>query len=345
MSCFGAQCYFLGAGTSAPAGLPSWNGLLNKVNKELGSPLGEGMWTTLDVRREEYIEKGDLKKIKGANGKEEYIWDTPEWKGKKWDGFPQLAEEMQNGDLRTDDEKEKEPFKSVIAKHTDSPKYAMGQSLLACMPVRAAITQNYDTLFEKASNGVNAFGGKPYAADKMAILPYAPKQEASRWLLKMHGCVSRPDSIVLTSKDYIKYETSSAQALGGLVQAELMTSHMMFVGFSMTDPNFERLIQSVKEAYGDDDKREGAGTIIALGAAPTKEETKRLKEFGLTTEVVAEGPKANWFIPYCKDDPYRTNASRETEIFYDYLLFRRLTLPTRSLKTNSKVLSHTMRSR
>jgi len=37
---------------------------------------------------------------------------------------------------------------------------------------------------------------------------------------------------------------------------------------------------------------------------------------------VAEGPREYWFIPYSKDAPHRTNASRETEIFYDYLLLQ-----------------------
>ena len=314
-------CFFLGAGVSAPAGLPSWNGLLEKVNADVGSPLGKGsdeMWTSLNDRREEYIEKGDLKKIKVADGKEEYIWDTPEWKGKKWDDFPQLAEEIQNGDRRSNDEKVKEQFKSVIAKYTDSTKHAIGHALLACMPVRAAITQNYDTLFEKASHGVNAFEGRPYAADKMAILPYAPKQEASRWLLKMHGCVSRPDSIVLTSEDYIKYETSSAKALGGLVQSELMISHMMFVGFSMTDPNFERLIQSVKEAYGDDGIRKGAGTIINLTAAPAWMKEK-YAEYGIATESIAADIEWCGYNEEIRDN---TNPSREIEIWYDYMAMR-----------------------
>ena len=33
-----------------------------------------------------------------------------------------------------------------------------------------------------------------------------------------------------------------------VVQAQLMTSHMLFVGFSGTDDNYQRLLQSVVEA-------------------------------------------------------------------------------------------------
>ena len=71
------------------------------------------------------------------------------------------------------------------------------------------------------------------------MLPMSPIPSAKRWLLKMHGCVTRPEDIVLTRTDYIRYAESNA-ALGGIVQALMMTKHMMFVGFSLTDDNFHR---------------------------------------------------------------------------------------------------------
>jgi hypothetical protein len=197
------------------------------------------------------------------------------------------------------------------------PKCAVGHALLACLPVRSTITTNYDTLFEKASHNVNAFGGRPYARDKMAVLPYAPKKDCQRWLLKMHGGVTKPDSIVLTAEDYQKYENSTAAALGGLVQAELMTSHMMFVGFSMTDANFERLIDSVVAAYGGE-KRDGAGTIVNLGAAPAWM-VEKFAKYGIKTESIAADVKWN---PYDASNRHNTNPSREIEIWYDYMAMR-----------------------
>ena len=205
------------------------------------------------------------------------MWKEGLLQGKVWDDYLQIAEELLKaavkkwGNVKVGTCE----FKKIVAGHCNAPKHAMGQSLLACVPARSSITTNYDTLFELASNGVNAFGGRPYSKDKMAVLPYSPKKECARWLLKMHGCCNHTDSIVLTAQDYKDYETSSQAALGGLVQSELMTSHMMFVGFSMTDANFMRLVESVSEAYGDQGCRTGAGTIINVGT-PSAEKVEAL---------------------------------------------------------------------
>src|SRR5688572_19486590 len=32
-------------------------------------------------------------------------------------------------------------------------------------------------------------------AGALAVLPYEPSHRAARWILKMHGCVTRPDDI------------------------------------------------------------------------------------------------------------------------------------------------------
>eukprot|EP00957_Ditylum_brightwellii_P025161 1904113-Ditylum_brightwellii.AAC.1 len=85
-------------------------------------------------------------------------------------------------------------------------------------------------------------------SEALSVIPYAPVRGADRWLLKMHGCVSSPESIVITSDDYRTYESGRKKALAGLVQANLMTSHLLFVGFSLTDPNYQRIIEEVRHA-------------------------------------------------------------------------------------------------
>ena len=63
----------------------------------------------------------------------------------------------------------------------------------------------------------------------------------------MHGCLSRPKSIVLTRESYLRYEERNA-ALAGIVQAMLITRQMLFLGFSLTDDNFHRIIDAVRRA-------------------------------------------------------------------------------------------------
>ncbi|MEZ4241327.1 MAG: SIR2 family protein [Myxococcota bacterium] len=101
---------------------------------------------------------------------------------------------------------------------------ALAHGLVAGLPLREFITTNYDDCFERACAAID----RP-----VARLPYVPASGAHRWLLKMHGCVSVPSDIVLTWEDYARYAQRSA-ALAGIVQAMLMTKHMLFVGFSST---------------------------------------------------------------------------------------------------------------
>jgi hypothetical protein len=130
-------------------------------------------------------------------------------------------------------------FRDSVARLTHSDCFALGHALAAGLPIRESVTTNYDDLFERAS----------YAAtgDRPSILPYDPSSVAKRWLLKLHGSVDNPQDIVLTRADYLRYE-SDRGALYGIVQAMLMTRHILFVGFSLTDDNFHRLADEVRRA-------------------------------------------------------------------------------------------------
>lgn len=116
--------------------------------------------------------------------------------------------------------------------------YGLGHLALAALPARGAVTTNYDRLYELASEDVG---------DPVSVLPYEPSAATRSWVLKMHGCVTRPEDIVLTRADFLRYDQRRA-ALRGVVQAMLLTRHMLFVGFSMNDDNFHRIVDDVRQA-------------------------------------------------------------------------------------------------
>ena len=125
------------------------------------------------------------------------------------------------------------------------------------------VTTNYDELFERASRAI----GKD-----VSVLPHAPTAGPDRWLLKMHGCVTDPESIVLTREDYLRYD-QRRQALAGIVQALLMMRHMLFVGFSLNDDNFHRIADAVRRARSPSigpspTSVDRFGTAVALFADP-----------------------------------------------------------------------------
>ena len=134
--------------------------------------------------------------------------------------------------------------------------HSLLHGLLACLPAAEVITQNYDRLYEVAAMGA----GMPVAA-----LPYTPGDVHSRWLLKMHGCVSVPEDIVIRREDYLRYSERRA-ALAGIVQATLLTRKMLFVGFSLRDGNFHRAVDDVRRAVV---HKEGKRLGTALFLAPS----------------------------------------------------------------------------
>ncbi|MFT6397136.1 MAG: hypothetical protein ACJAYU_001882 [Bradymonadia bacterium] len=126
--------------------------------------------------------------------------------------------------------------------------YALGHLFVGGLPARGAVTTNYDQLYENAASDL----GKP-----VSVLPYQPTAASSTWLLKLHGCVTAPEDIVLTRADYLRYDQRRA-ALRGVVQAMLLTRHMLFVGFSLNDDNFHRIVDDVRRAVRGEYAQEGA---------------------------------------------------------------------------------------
>lgn len=120
--------------------------------------------------------------------------------------------------------------------------------LLFCLAPTSIVTQNYDELIERAFECRSLAEDSRHRKEDLSVIPYKPRRESTRWLLKMHGCVSCPSDIVLAASDYKNYEAGRLRALSGLVQANLMTSHLLFCGFSMTDPNYIRILNEVRHA-------------------------------------------------------------------------------------------------
>lgn len=137
--------------------------------------------------------------------------------------------------------------------------YSLAHGLVASLPVEETITTNYDRLFESACEAA----GRP-----CAVLPYNPGTQHDRWLLKMHGCLSRPEDIVLTRESYLRYAERNA-ALAGIVQAMLITRHMLYLGFGLGDDNFLRIVDAVRRAMVPGASDEASGGQPGSSAAHT----------------------------------------------------------------------------
>ncbi len=146
-------------------------------------------------------------------------------------------------------------FAHAIIDSVDVPRYGIAPPLLAALEAEQAITLNYDRLFEWAALD----GGRP-----RRVIP-GPSTGEERWLLKLHGSVDDPLSIVLTREDYLGFNADRA-ALSSLVKATLMTRHLLFVGFGVKDPHFHEIVHDVRRAVPD--KSQAFGTVLTLNDDP-----------------------------------------------------------------------------
>lgn len=132
---------------------------------------------------------------------------------------------------------------------------ALGHVLLASLGCAEAVTTNYDRLYEKA---VRMQRGRGNVA---TVLPWASPRPGKQWVLKLHGDVQTPDSIVLTRRQFVSFDSETRPA-GALLQSLLVTRHVLFVGASMADDNVVRLAYEVdrfRRAHG---LKGGVGTLL-----------------------------------------------------------------------------------
>lgn len=187
----------------------------------------------------------------------------------------------------------KTSFNQAIAKRVKLNRYGLAPALLASLGSREAITLNYDTLFETAS----ADAGFP-----RTVIP-GGVQKKNAWLLKLHGSVTDPKSIVLTRDDYLSFNVSR-NALSALVKATLMTQHLLFVGFGLEDDHFHEILHDVRRALPKaPHEKNGIATAMMLSKDPLGE-----RMWSNQLSLVSMGPETNG------------RTARALEMFLDYLV-------------------------
>ena len=86
----------------------------------------------------------------------------------------------------------------VQALKTEPDLFSASHNLIKQLPVSLVVTTNYDRLFEHHFDKQPSVGYSTVISD--AEVPYA--DASGKTLIKMNGCVSRPDSIIATRDDF-----------------------------------------------------------------------------------------------------------------------------------------------
>jgi SIR2-like domain len=124
---------------------------------------------------------------------------------------------------------------------------------LASLPFPIVVTTNYDRIFERALQGS---GKEPhvsvYSPDHNTPTADHKKFDAQRpFVFKIHGDISRPESIVITDEDYIHFVMRMRDREPYYPVPETINYRMkcwptLFVGYRLTDYNLRLLFKSLR---------------------------------------------------------------------------------------------------
>jgi hypothetical protein len=202
-----------------------------------------------------------------------------------------------------------ETYNHVLTEALDSQRHGIGHAMLASLPVTRMVTTNFDPCMELALQG--ALG-----VDEFRVLIGQAADSSKPWLLKLNGDIGDPDSIVLTTEDFERHSVEN-EALHGVVQALLLTSHLLFVGFSFTDNSFLRLAEAVTRVLRN-----------ARGASPNEQTHTAI---ALTPNDLKDIGYQDLDILKMSDDVADIpDAGRQLEIFLDRLCWKAISVNDRA---------------
>lgn len=122
--------------------------------------------------------------------------------------------------------------------------------ILARLPISTVWTSNYDCLLEET---YRKHGRKVEVKLSIANLAQAQRSRDVT-VYKMHGCMTQPQDAVLTKDDYERYDSKRALFSDSL-RGDFVEKTFLFLGFSFTDPNIDRILAKVRAQTEDHHQR------------------------------------------------------------------------------------------
>jgi len=205
--------FMVGSGTSDPLGLPNWNALVDELLDSI-----------------DLIELGVRKA----------------WKVLLETGT-MSAMRVLDAMLEATDGHAKKPISDYIVNRFTLRKEANAQKLDVHYKIwkasRKVITTNYDNALELASPGV---------APLFTDFQYQIGQihEVEEFLLKLHGCVTRPEKFILFTEQYNElYGDPQNSLLVQQIRRLIQDNTIVFVGFSLDDPYVREQFTYIHQLY------------------------------------------------------------------------------------------------
>jgi hypothetical protein len=157
-------------------------------------------------------------------------------------------------------------YHDALRRHLLRHTYGINHALLASLGAKRMVTTNFERCMEIALEAPTS--------SEFRVLARELTRGGWPWLLKLNGDITDPATVVLTESDLSRHP-EERQVLEGGVQSLLLTRHLLFAGFSLTDENFLELASAVSRvrSRAQDQDSSMPGTALAL----TDDECKRAK--------------------------------------------------------------------
>jgi hypothetical protein len=164
-----------------------------------------------------------------------------------------------------------------VAKPSESHRY------FAQLPFDTIITTNFDNLLESA---YKEGGIIPHVIHDAKYLPQYGGPDIKPKIIKIHGDLDHPDSIVITANDY-KSAMKSDRGFSSTLKFLLSTRTFLFIGYSITDPDFTHFLKLIKRTF-----RELKRPAFALVVNPNEVEFGRYSELGIVPITLSANKEA-----------------------------------------------------
>jgi len=116
--------------------------------------------------------------------------------------------------------------------------------ILANLPFSAYITTNFDTLLEKALIQEKK---RPHVVITDADVSRLRTHNTP--LLKIHGCITRPDTLIASSEEYVPL-SRRLPVVEALLKTYLANRVIIFLGFALEDDDFGKVFEETRQALG-----------------------------------------------------------------------------------------------
>lgn len=237
---------FVGSGVSNNSGIPTWGNLIKVIADKI-----------------KYYKCNTCKKQQDCSKSEcEERYDFTQ------DEYLRIPEYYYQQDTSENHSKYYELIKNTLKNDKDSNP--IDDEIFKILP-HHIITTNYDALLEKSKN----LNSKLYTVVSQDSDLLSKSDE--RYIIKMHGDLEIPETIVLKESDYIDYEQKHT-LISTFIRSLLVNHTFLFLGYSLNDYNLNLIIGWInyfKKFYKVEDR---PMNYMVSSEAPLEYEKMRLED-------------------------------------------------------------------